>query len=73
MTPDDLQWVLRALNRRRPFHPFYIELVSGDRFLVSHPESVVRIRDFFVCRLPDGGHRVFGSRAVSQLIDSPTS
>jgi hypothetical protein len=42
MTGDDRERALRALARRRPFRPFLIELHSGDRILVSHPEAVQR-------------------------------
>jgi hypothetical protein len=32
---------LRALARRAPFRPFQVELVSGQRIKVDHPEALV--------------------------------
>jgi hypothetical protein len=71
MTTDALERALRAFNRRQPFLPFLIELHSGDRITVSHPEAVVRQGDLFVYRSPDRGQRVFAGAGVSQLIDPP--
>ena len=34
MTPANFDNALRAFVRRRPFRPFLVELVSGDRFVV---------------------------------------
>jgi len=73
MTTEMLRIALRGFVRRRPFLPFLIELVSGDRFLVTHPEAVDQVREFFVYRGPDRRQRVFGAAGVAQLLDPPTS
>jgi hypothetical protein len=70
MTADDLERALRSLTRRAPFRSFQIELNSGDRLLVSHPEAVDRYGDLFLYRGPDGGHRLFAGPSVCQLIDT---
>ena len=35
---------LRDFCRRKRFFPFFVQLTSGDAFLISHPEALV-IRD----------------------------
>jgi hypothetical protein len=71
MTGDDLDRALRALTRRHPFRPFHIEFISGDRVLVSHPESIDRQGEVFLYRGPDWGHRIFAAVGVCQLIAPP--
>ena len=71
MTADDLQRMFRALAKRRPFRPFLIELKSGDRILVSHPEAVNRYGELFIHRAPDHTQRVFTGSSVCQLVDLP--
>lgn len=71
MTDDQLDSVLRYLTRRQPFRSFEIELESGDRLLVSHPESVVRQGDFIVYRGTDSGHHIFTGDGVCQFILRP--
>jgi hypothetical protein len=73
MTTQDLERALRAMARRRPFHPFVIELHSGDRIVVSHPEAVSRSGHLFIHHGPDRGHSIFAGSSVSQLIDPPTT
>jgi len=69
MTDDELAWVLQRLHRRRPFRSDWIELVTGDRLLVSHPESVVWQGGIFLYRDPDFSQRIFGVGSVCQLIE----
>jgi hypothetical protein len=71
MTADDLERALRALARRRPFRPFLIELHSGDRIQVSHPEAVQRYGELFLSRATDRGQRGFAGPSVCQFIDPP--
>jgi hypothetical protein len=73
MTADDLERALRALTRRRPFRPFLIELHSGDRISVAHPEAVDRHGELFLHRGPDRSQRIFAGPSVCQLIDPPTA
>ena len=37
MTVEDFQTLIEAHSERRPFHPFTIELIDGQRFEVDHP------------------------------------
>jgi hypothetical protein len=41
MTAEHFQTTVRALRRRTPFKPYVVELVSGDRVQVDHPEALV--------------------------------
>jgi hypothetical protein len=71
MTADDLDRAVRALSRRRPFRPFFIEFHSGDRLQVSHPEAVIREEELFLHRGPDRSRRLFSGLGVCQIIDPP--
>jgi hypothetical protein len=71
MTGDDLAEIFRQLSKRRPFRSFMIELQSGDRLTVSHPEAIVRTGAIFAHRAPDRGLRVFDAPSVSQVIIPP--
>jgi hypothetical protein len=73
MTAEDMERALRALARRRPFRPFLIEMHSGDRIPVAHPEAVQRYGELFLYRGTDRGQRVFAGPSVCQLIDPPTA
>jgi hypothetical protein len=41
MTAENFDRALRSFQRRTPFKPFTVEMVSGDRFQVDHPEALV--------------------------------
>ena len=59
---------LRALVRRAPFKPFTVELVSGDRIEVHHPEALVYRSGLAVYFSPDGQPVIFDHEGVSQII-----
>ncbi len=73
MTLDSFQRGLYYLNRRVPFQPFMIELQSGDRIHVRHPEAVFPLAiangRLFVFRSTDHSFRLFETESVVQLID----
>jgi len=59
---------LKALRARKPFRPFTVELVSGDRFEVDFPDALV-IRDGVAVFVRPGGVPVlFDHESVSQVI-----
>jgi hypothetical protein len=41
MESDAFDKVLRAMYRRRPFRSFTVELVTGEKIGVDHPEAMV--------------------------------
>lgn len=68
MTSDNFDHILRAFQRRTPFKAFTVELVSGDRFQVDHPEALV-LRDGAAIFIARGGVPViFDHEGVSQVI-----
>ena len=69
MTPQNFQQTLRAFSRRQPFRPFVVELVSGDRFRVRHPEALSMRGTVAMFIGPNAAVKLFDSDNVSQLCD----
>ena len=68
MAPQSFENALKALQQRKPFRPFTVELVSGDRFEVDFPNALV-IRDGVAVFIGPGGVPVlFDREGVSQMI-----
>jgi hypothetical protein len=59
---------LQALARKSPFRPFTVELVSGDRFDVVHPEALMFRNGYAFYLNPDGDWSFFDYEGVSQLL-----
>lgn len=68
MNLESLERDLEYFNRRTPFRPFFIELASGDRLEIRHPEAISRIVDTFYLRTPNREQRLFEAEAVVQVI-----
>jgi hypothetical protein len=45
MTPEQFEQTLQALLDRKPFRPFGVVLLNGDRFEVDDPQYVSRSHD----------------------------
>jgi hypothetical protein len=71
MTDDNFERSLQAFVRRRPFKSFTVELASGDRFTVDHPEALARRGPVAVYIDKGGNYTLFDSTLVTQLTDSP--
>ena len=69
MTDEQFDAAHRAFRRRRPFVKFSIELSSGARIAVSHPEAVENVGDLYVIRQPDRSASVFAAESVTRLHD----
>jgi len=68
MTPDDFQRTLQAFQRRKPFRPFTVELVGGERFEVDRPDALV-FRGGQAAFVAAGGTPVlFDHESVSRMI-----
>lgn len=68
MTPKNFERTLRAFQRRAPFRPYTVELVSGDRFQVDHPEALV-LRDGVAVFIAAGGvPTLFDHESVCQIV-----
>jgi len=71
MTAEHFDRSLRAFQKRAPFKAFTVELVSGHRFQVDHPEALV-LRDGVAVFVAKGGVPVlFDHEGVSQVLGEP--
>ena len=68
MTPETFDRTLRAFQRRTPFQPFTVELVSGYRFQVDHPEALVYRSGTGIFVASDGTPTLFDHEGVSRLV-----
>lgn len=71
MSPVELDAALRGFCRRRKFRPFLIEMVSGSKVLVPHPEAVDSKASLYFLRRPDAGYVMFAAESVCGLLDLP--
>ena len=69
MQAEAFSEALRAITRRRPFKPFVVQLVSGDRIDVEHPEALVFRGSIAVYFSPKGELAIFDNEGVAQLTD----
>jgi hypothetical protein len=68
MKAINFEQTLRAFQQRTPFRAFTVELVSGHRFQVDHPEALV-LRDGVAVFIAKGGMPVvFDHEGVSQVL-----
>jgi hypothetical protein len=68
MTAEHFQTTIRAFQRRTPFRPYVVELVSGDRVIVDHPEALVLRGGVAVFVSATGAPSIFDHEGVSQVI-----
>ena len=71
MTPGNFEQTLRAFQKRTPFRSFVVELVSGFRFEVDHPEKLVSRGGVAVFIAADGTPALFDHESVSQFLGEP--
>lgn len=71
MTTEHFQTTVRAFQKRSPFQPYFVELVSGDRVRIDHPEALVIRGGVAVFLSPDGAPTIFDHEGVSQIIAIP--
>jgi len=71
MTPENFDRTLRVFQKRAPYSPFPVELVSGGSIQVHHPEALV-FRDGVAIFVAKGGFPViFDYEGVSQIVGEP--
>ena len=68
MQPDTFELSLREFSHRTPFKPFFVELVSGRRFTVDHPEALVFRAGSAVFIDHRGAPSIFDHESVSRLV-----
>jgi hypothetical protein len=62
---------LHAFSRRNPFQSFNVELSSGERITVDHPEALVYRGGLAVYVALDGTPTLFDHAGVTRMIGSP--
>jgi hypothetical protein len=71
MTTENFRKVLLAMLDRRPFKPFTVELNTGVRFEIDHPDATV-IREGVAIFIGPGFVPVnFDHDSVTQIVDAP--
>jgi hypothetical protein len=70
MRAKPLEAALRLCRRFRPFRPYTIELMTGDRFVVRHPEALRYRGGLAVFVEPDGLRRYFDAESVCQVFEA---
>lgn len=67
MENESFERSLRAYSQRLPFQPFIVELLSGTRITVDHPEALVFRSGTAVYIAPEGTPNLFDHESVTQL------
>jgi hypothetical protein len=68
MDRDTFDTTIRTFRQRRPFRPFTVSLVNGERVEVDHPDALV-VRDGVALFVGPGGvPAVFDYEGVDQVI-----
>ncbi len=68
METGNFDHILRTFKERKPYRPFTVALVNGDRFEVDHPDALV-VRDGVAVYIGAGGVPVlFDHEGVGQFI-----
>ncbi len=68
MDRDNFDQTLQAFKRQRPFRPFTVALVNGDRVEVDHPDALA-VRDGLALFAGPGGVPVICDfEGVSQIV-----
>ena len=70
MTAGHFERVVRAFQKRAPFRSFQVELVSGSRFVVDHPEAMVLRAGVAVFLSAAGVPTLFDNESVAQITDA---
>ena len=68
MTRGVFEETLGVLLDRRPFRPFTIALVNGDRFEVDHPRALSLRGGGAVYITPGSAPMIFDNEGVNQII-----
>jgi hypothetical protein len=68
VTAEHFQTTLRGFQRRTTFHPYIVELVSGDRITLDHPEALVVRGGVGAFVDAQGAPRIFDHEGVAQVI-----
>ena len=70
MEAEAFDKVLRAMYRRRPFRAFIVELVTGEKIEVDHPEAMVLRSGVAVFLDSTGTPSYFDHLSVNRFLDN---
>jgi hypothetical protein len=70
MTANHFEKVGRAFQKRAPFRSFMVELVSGTRIVVDHPEALVFRGGVAVYLSAAGAPTLFDHDSVAKVTDA---
>jgi hypothetical protein len=68
MDVENFERTLRLFQRRAPFQAFTVELVSGEKFQVDHPEALVHRAGVAIYVSPTGVPTLFDHDGVCRVI-----
>lgn len=68
MDGDTFDGTIRAFKHRRPFRPFTVAMVSGNRLEVDHPDALAVRDGVALFAGPDGVPLIFDHEGVSQIV-----
>jgi hypothetical protein len=72
MNYETLELAVRTFGRRRPFRPYVIEFVNGNRVIVKHPEAVRPQPQYLYFVDPHSSdYQVFDHTGVCRVLDIP--
>ena len=71
MVAETFDKILRAFCKRKPFRAFTVQLVSGDRIRIEHPEALLFRSGTGIYLDPDGDWTFFDNEGVAQVTDLP--
>ncbi|MEA3207714.1 MAG: hypothetical protein QOE70_771 [Chthoniobacter sp.] len=69
MVAETFDHTLRAFCQRAPFRSFVVELVSGSRIVVEHPEALVYRAGVAVYISRPGALSIFDHEGVSRITE----
>lgn len=70
MVAESFAKSLQGFHRRRPFNPFIVDLLNGDRLKIDHPEALAfRGVGVAIFISPDGGFKLLDHESVCSLSD----
>lgn len=68
MDRDTFDSTIRTFKHRRPFRPFTVSLVNGERVEVDHPDALVVRDGVGLFAAPGGVPSVFDYEGVAQVV-----
>ncbi len=70
MTSENFARAWKGFSERQPFRPFTLELASGSRIEINHPEAVTFDEELIICKATRGIRSVIECASVVRFIDA---